>query len=141
MRRKNDRIIIDTNLWISFLLSKRSSGLDRFFHDKSIVIIFSKELLDEFIEVARRPKLKKYFNLADIEELLLQISLHAELVTVSSNINICRDPKDNFIFSLAVDSNATYLLTGDKDLLDVSKVGKSKIITLTQFLSEKSSNH
>jgi putative PIN family toxin of toxin-antitoxin system len=140
MRRKKDRIIIDTNLWISFLLSKRTSGLDKFFLDKSIIIIFSQELLDEFIEVARRPKLKKYFNLADLEELLLQISLHAEFVAVSSNIDICRDPKDNFLLSLAVDSNATYLLTGDKDLLEVNKVGKSKIATMTQYLSEKSTN-
>lgn len=140
MRRKKDKIIIDTNLWISFLLSKRTSGLDKFFLDQSITIVFSQELLDEFIEVARRPKLKKYFNLADLEELLLQISLHAEFVLVNSNIDLCRDSKDNFLLSLAVDSNATYLLTGDKDLLELSKVGKTKIITVTQFLSGRSTN-
>ncbi len=140
MRRKKHRIIIDTNLWISFLLSKRTSGLDKFFLDQTITIIFSQELLDEFIEVARRPKLKKYFNLADLEELLLQISLHAEFVAVSSNINLCRDYKDNFLLSLAADSNATYLLTGDKDLLEVNKLGKTKIVTITQFLSERSTN-
>jgi predicted nucleic acid-binding protein len=66
MRRKKDRIIIDTNLWISFLLSKSTSGLDRLLLEQSINLIFSQELLDEFIEVARRPKLKKYFNLSDL---------------------------------------------------------------------------
>jgi putative PIN family toxin of toxin-antitoxin system len=140
MRKKKDRIIIDTNLWISFLLSKRTSGLDKLFHDQSITIIFSQELLDEFIEVARRPKLKKYFNLTDLEELLLQINLHAEFVFVISNIDLCRDHKDNFILSLAIDSNAKYLLTGDKDLLEVNKVGKTKIITVTQFLSGRNMN-
>lgn len=140
MRRKKDRIIIDTNLWISFLLSKRKSGLDKLFLDQSLTIIFSQELLDEFIEVARRPKLKKYFNLADLEDLLLHIGIHAEFVSVSSNIDLCRDHKDNFLLSLAFDSNATYLLTGDKDLLEVYKVGKTKIITMTQFLSGRSTN-
>jgi putative PIN family toxin of toxin-antitoxin system len=135
MRRKKDRIIIDTNLWISFLLTRRTPGLDELFLNKTITIIFSQELLDEFIEVARRPKLKKYFSLTDLEELLLQISLHAEFVSVSSTINLCRDPKDNFLLSLAIDSNANYLLTGDKDLLEVNKIGKTKIISLTQFLS------
>lgn len=116
MRRKKDRIIIDTNLWISFLLSKRTIGLDKLFLQQSITLIFSQELLDEFIEVARRPKLKKYFNLSDLEELLLQINLHAEFVSVTSSINLCRDQNDNFLLSLAIDSNANYLLTGDKDL-------------------------
>jgi putative PIN family toxin of toxin-antitoxin system len=140
MRKRKDRIIVDTNLWVSFLLSRRTSGLDKFFHDQSITIVFSQELLDEFIEVARRPKLKKYFNLADLEALLQQISLHAEFVTVTSEVDLCRDPKDNFLLSLALDGKATYLLTGDKDLLEVNKVGKTKIVTVTQFLSRVNTN-
>lgn len=140
MRKKKDRIIIDTNLWISFLLSKRTTGLDKLFLEQSITLIFSQELLDEFIEVARRPKLKKYFSLSDLEELLLEINSHAEFVSITSSINLCRDQKDNFLLSLAIDSNATYLLTGDKDLLVVNKIGKTKIITVSQFLSDKSTN-
>ncbi len=62
---------------------------------------------------------------------------HAEFITVTSNIEVCRDPKDNFLLSLAVDGNASYLLTGDKDLLEIRKIGKTTILTLAQFLSEK----
>ena len=138
MRRKKDKIIIDTNLWISFLLSKRISGLDKLFIDKSITVLFSQELLDEFIEVSRRPKLKKYFNIIDLESLLHQINLHAEFVQVTSESSACRDPKDNFLLSLAIDSNANYLLTGDKDLLELKKVGKTQILTLTQYTLGKS---
>ncbi len=138
MRRKKDKIIIDTNLWISFLLSKKSSGLDKFFKDKSITLLFSQELLDEFIEVSRRPKLKKYFNIIDLESLLHQINLHAEFVEVTSESFACRDPKDNFLLALAIDSNANYLLTGDKDLLELKKVGKTQILTLTQYTLVKS---
>lgn len=137
MRRKKDRIIIDTNLWISFLLSSRNSGLDKFFIDQSVTVLFSQELLEEFIEVARRPKLKKYFNVADLESLLHQINLHAEFVHVTSQSAACRDPKDNFLLSLALDSNANYLLTGDKDLIDLKKVGRTKILTLTQYIFGK----
>lgn len=137
MLRKKDRIIIDTNLWISYLLSKRISSLDTLFQDEAITIIFSQELLDEFIEVARRPKLKKYFSLPDLESLLLQISLYAEIVSVNSNVVLCRDPKDNFLLSLAIDSKANFLITGDKDLLDLNKVGDTKIVTFNQYLSTK----
>ncbi len=62
MPRRKIRVIIDTNLWISFLLTKDFSRLDRLFSDGSILLLFSQELLDEFIEVAQRPKLKKYFS-------------------------------------------------------------------------------
>lgn len=137
MRRRKVRVIIDTNLWISFLLSKRTSGLDKFFLDNTITVLFSQELLDEFIEVARRPKLRKYFNIEDLESLLNQINLHAEFVAVMSKSIACRDPKDNFLLSLALDSNANYLLTGDNDLLELKKIGKTQIITLTQFTSSQ----
>ena len=61
MTKTKDRVIIDTNLWISFLLTKDFSKLDKILSEEKIVLIFSEELLDEFIEVARRPKFKKYF--------------------------------------------------------------------------------
>lgn len=137
MPKKKDKVIIDTNLWISYLLSKKASGLDKLFLEQSLSIQFSEELLNEFLEVVKRPKLKKYFANSDIEELLLQINLHANFVTVSSSIETCRDPKDNFLLSLAVDSKASFLLTGDKDLLELKKIEKTQILTLPQFLSKK----
>ncbi len=105
-----------------------------------MIVIFSQELLEEFIEVARRPKLKKYFKLKDLEALLSQINLYAEFVSVQSAIYICRDKKDNFLLSLAIDSKANYLLTGDKDLLDIELIGPTKIITMREFLNEIISN-
>ena len=57
MPKTKDRIIIDTNLWISFLLSKDFSKLDKLLNSENLVLLFSRELLDEFVDVARRPKL------------------------------------------------------------------------------------
>jgi putative PIN family toxin of toxin-antitoxin system len=139
MRKRKVRVVIDTNIWISFLLSKRTSGLDQFFLDQSITVVFSQELLDEFITVIRRPKLKKYFAIADIEALLFQINAYAEFIEVNSNVNLCRDIKDNFLLALAQDSKANYLITGDKDLLVLNKTNKTQIIPLTQFLLERNS--
>lgn len=61
MQEKKDRVILDTNLWISFLLTKDYAKLDRILTDKGLVILFNQELLNEFIEVARRPKIQKVF--------------------------------------------------------------------------------
>ena len=135
MPGEKNRIIIDTNLWISFLLSNDYSKLDVFINDNRIVLLFSETLLDEFIQVAQRPKFKNYFSATDLEILLLQIKNEGEFITVKSDVNICRDPKDNFLLSLAKDGRASHLITGDKDLLDIKVFEKTKIITITSFLS------
>lgn len=72
------RIILDTNLWISFLISRRYERLDSLLLEKKVKLIFSKELLEEFVEV-------------------------------TSEVKLCRDPKDNFLLSLAQDGKANYL--------------------------------
>lgn len=57
-----------------------------------------------------------------------------DLIKVRSSVTVCRDPNDNFLLALAKDGKADYLLTGDKDLLDIVKFGKTKIISITTFL-------
>lgn len=131
---KSDRIIIDTNLWISFLLTKDYSKLDKLFSKNGLILLFSQELLEEFVEVARRPKFKKYFAVADLNSLLSEIHLKAEFFEVNSDINFCRDPKDDFLLSLSQDGNATHLITGDKDLLEIKMFGKTLILTITEYL-------
>ncbi|HWJ29056.1 MAG TPA: putative toxin-antitoxin system toxin component, PIN family [Flavisolibacter sp.] len=61
MAKTKDRVIVDTNLCVSFLLTKDFSKLDQLFADNSITLLFSQELLDEFIEVARRTNSKNTF--------------------------------------------------------------------------------
>ena len=69
--------------------------------------------------VAKRPKLRKYISRDELEDLLETIDEVAEFVKVASNVTECRDPKDNYLLSLAIDGKADYLLTGDKDLLEL----------------------
>ena len=133
MPKKSNRVIIDTNLWISFLLSKKSSFLDNLFRNSEITLLFSKELLEEFVTVSTRTKFKRYFTEKDLQELITSIKAHAEFIIVSSTVNICRDPKDNFLLSLSKDGKANYLVTGDKDLLEIRNFGKTSILTLTEF--------
>ncbi len=59
-----------------------------------------------------------------------------DFIEVESLITVCRDRKDNFLLALAKDGKADYLLTGDKDLLELKKFAKAKIITITNFFEE-----
>jgi len=131
---KKSRVIIDTNLWISFLISNNLNKLDKILNSKYCSIIFSQELLGEFIEVSRRPKLMKYFGQSALEAILETIEEFAEFIDVTSQIKFLNDSKDDFLLSLAIDGNADYLITGDKELLEVKKYGETEIISITEFL-------
>jgi uncharacterized protein len=140
MPKKVNRIILDTNLWISFLLTSDYSRLDTILSNQQIQLIFSEELLNEFVEVAQRPKFRKYFSKDDLTGLLSQIKNVAEFIEVTSTVSICRDLKDNFLLALAKDGNADFIITGDNDLLELKKFEKTRIITITQFLKLKLKN-
>jgi putative PIN family toxin of toxin-antitoxin system len=137
MAKRPDLIIVDTNLWLSFLIKKTYSQLDRILVTGHAKLVFSEELLAEFIEVARRPKFKKYISSADISELLTSISEYALFYEVQEVQQICRDPKDDFILALAKVSKADYIITGDNDLLVLKKIGKTNIITIASYLAKK----
>lgn len=137
MKNKSQKIIIDTNLWISFLISKDYTRLDEIIFSKKCLLVFSEELLDEFLTVIKRPKLRKYFTQGDTELLIDTIQEFAEFIDVKSKVEVCRDEKDNFLLSLSKDSNADFLITGDADLLVLKEFQSTKIVTISEFLERK----
>jgi len=134
MPKKIKRVIIDTNLWISFLITNNLNILSELFLFERFQIIFSDELFNEFLDVARRPKFKKYFDEKSVQLLIENISEKLEFIEVASAITICRDLKDNFILALSIDGNADYIVTGDKDLLSLNGFKGKKIITINEFI-------
>lgn len=130
----NEKIILDTNLWISFLISKKFSQIDELIANKKVTLVFSNESLEEFVQVVSRPKFKKYVSEDDMANLLNYFDQYANIIEVKSDVQICRDSKDNFLLNLCIDSKAHFLITGDKDLLVLKKVEKTKIITFPDFL-------
>ncbi len=127
------RVILDTNLWISYLISKRLSRLDELFDREDVRLLLSEELLAEFIEVAKRPKFRPYFPTEAIDELLGLLDEIAELIVVTSTVTACRDPKDNFLLALVKDGDAHYLITGDDDLLSLGTFDGTEILRYSEF--------
>ena len=136
MPNQKNRIVIDTNILISFLLIKKSSRFDTLIAQAEVLLLYNQELIDEFITVTKRSKFERYFDEKDIESLLLMIKNRALFIDVTSQVTICRDPKDNFLLALAKDGKATHLITGDKDLLALKKYGKTIILTLAEYIAE-----
>jgi putative PIN family toxin of toxin-antitoxin system len=134
MKKNNLRVIIDTNLWVSYLVSSNLKRFDNLIFSKKIDLLFSAELIDEVVEVLSRPKFRKYFSLLDIQQLLQCFDEYGELIKVKSKVNICRDAKDNFLLSLAKDGNANFLVSNDSDLLVLEKYLNTEIIDFPTFI-------
>ena len=49
-------------------------------------------------------------------------------------MKLARDANDDFLLSLAKDGKATFLITGDKDLLVLKKINQTKIVSISDFL-------
>ncbi|GAB1372201.1 hypothetical protein MASR1M45_22630 [Candidatus Kapaibacterium sp.] len=130
---KTDFGKIDTNLWISYLISRKYSFLDNLIISGQVKLVFSKELLDEFLFISQRPKFVNYFNKKDVDKLFDFFDKYSVLIDVKTKLDLCRDPNDNFILELAFDSKADYLITGDEDLLVLKQIGKTKIVLISEF--------
>lgn len=129
----NHKIIVDTNLWVSFLLTKNYSFVDELLDLGIATLVFSQELLDELLSVVARPKLKRFFTTHSLESVLRLITDNALFYEVATTVSACRDEKDNFLLALAQESQADYLLTGDKDLLILKKFEQTNIITVATY--------
>ncbi len=133
MTAKNIRVIFDTNVWVSFLIGKRLSGVIKYIKDSSINVIVTDELIEEIIDVTSREKLQKYFAPHQVELLVDLLKTSAENIKIKPTHFINRDSKDNFLLDLIDISKADYLVTGDNDLLELNPFKTATILTPTNF--------
>ena len=127
------RVVIDTNIWISFLIGKSLIGLSQVIISSQIIVLFSDDLFRELVEVLNRPKFKKYFSESAIKDLVTLLYEKVELIDVTSHFDDCRDAKDNFLLDLAASGHANYLVTGDADLLILNPFHSVEIISYQDF--------
>ncbi len=127
------KAVIDTNIWVSFLIGKLLAGLDDYILDGLLEVVMSDEQLEEITTVLRRPKFFKHFSSEDIEEFVSLIYKTSVIVDIHHAIKDCRDEKDNFILETAIRGRVDYIVTGDKDLLVLNPYRGKKIIEFREF--------
>lgn len=131
--KKVNKVIIDTNIWISFLIGKQLEFLKNLIASKQIIIVVSMQLIQEIELVTQRPHLQNYFPKEKIGELIALLNVISQKIEPDKNFHFCRDAKDDFLLGMAQKSKADYLITGDKDLLILKKFGKTEIISPKEF--------
>lgn len=110
--------VIDTNVIVSALLSKRSDSatveIIRAVRDGKILPLYSEDILREYDEVLHRKKFK--FAAEDIREMLGSIIAHGIEITPSPTGEILIDMKDLMFYEVVMEKrdNDAHLVTGNK---------------------------
>lgn len=129
------RYVFDTNVIISAILFEHSKPAKAFRYALSNgEILLSLDLLEELNEVLGRERFNQYVTSEEREEFLAALLERAVLVEITENVQECRDPKDDKLLELALNGEADYIISGDKDLLVLHPFRHVAIITPDAFL-------
>lgn len=133
------RVVLDTNVLLSALISPHGAPdtIYRAWRSAKFDIVTSTTQLDELRRASRYPKFKSILQPAKVGTMInnLQHTIILDRLTIKVEI---KDPNDAFLLSMAMISEAHYLITGDRcaGLLQKENIGRTRILTPTAFCSE-----
>lgn len=110
------RILLDTNVLISALLSKDGppglvlSAIQRSRH----TLVFSAYLAEELRSVSNRRRLRSRIAPEEVEALIYNVEAVGVVVSDLPEIDLSSDPKDNPILATAIAGAADFIVSGDK---------------------------
>ncbi len=134
------RVIVDANVYLSYIGAKDSSAhlviaIDSAISSRNVDLLVPPGVIQEVRRIAQT---KEYFR-RKISPSVLEHGINMllesgiELPRVEVTQSYCRDPKDDYLIESALQFNAAYLVTGDKDLLDLGGVAGVDIIPPEEF--------
>jgi putative PIN family toxin of toxin-antitoxin system len=93
-------------------------------------------IVREIVEVLKRPEItsKIRFVAGMDARRVLDLLSQAELVEVAQIAQVSRDPKDDKFLATAVAGEADYVVSEDRDLLDIEEYQGIKIVDVGMFL-------
>ena len=118
------KYIIDTNIFISALWNKRARKVIEKILKEKDKILMCKEILDEYKLIINRLFDKNIIGNNEkkkLKGLFKKILNNSKIVKVIKKVELCRDSKDDIFLSLALQEKAHYIVTGDKDLIEIDK--------------------
>jgi putative PIN family toxin of toxin-antitoxin system len=128
-------VVLDTNVLLSALRAEHGSparvvdawGAGRF------RLASSREQIEEFKRAARYPKLRPYLPRAAIGRVVNQLRAAEVLLQRLRRAGDAPDPGDDYLLSMALACGADFLVTGDKALLAMRRVGATRIVSARRF--------
>jgi hypothetical protein len=137
------RVLVDTNVWISALINKLGfpARVLQALKEERFELIISQVLVEELREVLSRPRLRRYVEEQEAEELITLLKDRAIWVEPPGELRLCRDPDDDLALETALLGRAQYMVTRDDDLKRdmelLKRMGEQgvTVLSVSQFLA------
>ena len=119
------RVVFDCMVYLQAIVSESgpAAALLRSLDNDALSLFVSESVLEEVREVLSRPKIRQRNpEITDerIDALINRVLEKAVVVNdVRQHFNYSRDPKDEKYINLAIEAEVSYLVSRDKDLLDL----------------------
>ena len=129
------KVVLDTNILVSALLFKGSlARLVDLWKKGRLVPVLSKKTFQEFKAVLEYPK----FSLTREEIKVIieeEVLPYFEVIEIADTVNgSCRDADDDKFIACAVSAGADFIVSGDKDLLDMGRYKSVRIMSALVLL-------
>jgi putative PIN family toxin of toxin-antitoxin system len=132
------KAVLDTNVVISATLipGGNEDRILRRWQRGEFELVLSPPILEEMGRALLYERLRKFRWMTEAEVIMLLGSLAHESLLVSGRVTVTasRDPDDDKFVSAAVEAGAEYVVTGDKDLLELKRYGEVLMVTPKAFL-------
>ncbi len=133
------RAVLDSNVLIAAIINVKSSVTQEIYQKflgLRFTLIISPEVLEEVEDLINRARVVKRHQLTGNERkvIISEIALLAYIVPGTTQVDIVRDPDDNKIIAAGIEGRADYIISRDKDLLDLKSYQEIKIITPEKFM-------
>jgi len=115
------KVVVDANVIISSAFGgKPLEAVVRALEDHEVYLseAIAQELLGVLSGLSKKLSEDQISFIQDKIEQLLALATH---ISLSTHVVLSRDPKDDHYLSLCKETGAEFLVTGDKDLLSISK--------------------
>lgn len=133
MAKKLPRVVLDTNILISALVfGGKPEKVYNLVLEKEIESVTSLPLIAELIDTLIK---KFHFEQYRIEQLKEIINDHFLVTYPTQSLELLQDIDDNRVLEAAIEGKCNFIVTGDKELLDLKIFRKIKIVTADQFLT------
>ncbi|TAK56131.1 MAG: putative toxin-antitoxin system toxin component, PIN family [Dehalococcoidia bacterium] len=133
------RVVLDTNVIVSAVISNAGppDAIVNAWRKGSFQLITSAPLLAEIADVLARPQIRKRsgFSAAEEATYVAALSETAILVEPSERLSVIEDPDDNLLIEAAVAARADFIVTGDKQVLELGAFRDTQIITPARFMA------
>jgi uncharacterized protein len=117
------RVVLDTNVLVSAALiaGGQEARILRAWRAGTFDLVVSPAILEEIGRVLTEARIRRRRWMTDDEVAMLLEGLAQESVLVpgGARIQVSRDPTDDKFLAAAIEGRADYVVTGDRDLLDL----------------------